>query len=422
MNLDDWQARIERLHPEDIELGLGRIRIVAERLQVLQFACPVVTVAGTNGKGSTVTLMERLARAAGKRTALYTSPHIQHFNERVRLDGEPVSDALLCDAFERVDAARADVALTYFEFTTLAALCVFQDAAVDLLILEVGLGGRLDAVNLIDADIAVVTSIGLDHQDWLGDDREQIGREKAGILRAGRPLLFAALDMPNSIAQAAEQGGAQLLRAGVEFGAEGNNIFWHQDGIRHDLLADPLPLGRDNLAGAVQTLALLNMLPQDLVNVAQQVILPGRCQHLELDGVDWYFDVGHNREALQRFLALLPAAKGNRLAICAMLIDKPAAAILTDFSPSVTHWYFAGLAGNRSRTAEQLAALLPEMELGATEQSKKPVVQHCFTSVADAVSAVRAQKLGTDQPVEQILVFGSFHTVAEAAAALGLEL
>jgi len=411
MNLDDWQARIERLHPEEIELGLGRIRTVAERLEVLHFPCPIVTVAGTNGKGSTVTLMERLARAAGRRTALYTSPHIQRFNERVRLDGEPVSDALLCQAFERVEAARGEVALTYFEFTTLAALCVFQQTPIEVLILEVGLGGRLDAVNVIDADVAVVTSIGLDHQDWLGDDREQIGREKAGILRAGRPLLFAALDMPSSIATAAEQGGAILLRAGAEFGVDGENIFWQQAEARHELTAAAMPLGRDNLAGAVQALALLKMLPQDLVAVAQQVTLPGRCQQLQIDGVDWYFDVGHNREALQRFLSLLPAAKGRRFAICAMLADKPAAQILADFSASVTHWYLAGLAGSRSRTADQLAELL-----------QKSASRECFANVADAVDAVRAEQKNTDQAVDQVLVFGSFHTVAEAAAALELEL
>src|SRR5690554_825961 len=307
MNLDDWQARIERLHPEEIELGLGRIRTVAGRLEVLHFPCPIVTVAGTNGKGSTVTLMERLARAAGRRTALYTSPHIQRFNERVRLDGEPVSDALLYQAFERVEAARGEVALTYFEFTTLAALCVFQQTPIEVLILEVGLGGRLDAVNVIDADVAVITSIGLDHQDWLGPDREQIGREKAGILRPGRPLLFAATDMPASIAVAAEQGGARLLRAGEAFGEDRDGIYWVRAGQRHACALAQVPLGRDNLAAAVQALALVSRLPADFAGLAAGLQLPGRCQHMLLQGVDWYLDVGHNREALARFLARLPA-------------------------------------------------------------------------------------------------------------------
>lgn len=411
MNLDDWQARIERLHPQEIELGLGRIRVVAERLNVIRFACPVITVAGTNGKGSTVTLIERLARAAGRRTALYTSPHLQRFNERVRLDGEPVSDQVLCRAFERVEAARADVPLTYFEFTTLAALCVFQEAPVDLLILEVGLGGRLDAVNLIDADIAVITSIGLDHQDWLGDDREQIGREKAGILRAGRPLLFAATDMPVSIAEAAEQGGAQLLRAGDSFGVRGPAVYWQQSARQELEINDPLPLGRDNLAAALQALALLKMLPDHfaarITEVAQHTILPGRCQHKYIDGCDWYFDVGHNREALQRFVSLLPAVDGRRRAVFAMLADKPAEQVLADFLPQVDHWYLAGLSGSRGRSAESLARLLPDA-----------AARRSFARVGEAALAARAEQ----QPGDQVLVFGSFHTVAEAAAALAVEL
>ncbi|MCC1496329.1 folylpolyglutamate synthase/dihydrofolate synthase family protein [Alcanivorax sp. 1008] len=407
MNLDDWQARIERLHPQEIELGLGRIRAVAERLEVNVFACPVITVAGTNGKGSTVTLIERLARAAGRSTALYTSPHLHRFNERVRLDGEPVSDAMLCQAFERVESVRGDVALTYFEFTTLAALCVFQQAGVDLVVLEVGLGGRLDAVNLIDADIAVITSIGLDHQDWLGDNVEQIGREKAGILRAGRPLLFAAMDMPESIAQAAEQGAARLIRAGEVFGVHGSAIYWQQSGSHHLEVSDPLPLGRDNLAAAVQALALLDMLPADIAAVAASTILPGRCQHKRIDGCDWYFDVGHNREALQRFLSLLPAVTGRRRALCAMLADKPAEQVLADFQAHVDDWYLAGLGGSRGRSASALAGLLPDI-----------VPRQIFANVAEAVAAVREQQSGEDQ----VLVFGSFYTVAEAAAALAVEL
>ena len=407
MNLADWQARIERLHPQEIELGLGRIRAVAERLEIIHFACPVITVAGTNGKGSTVTLIERLARASGRRTGLYTSPHLHRFNERVRLDGDPASDAALCQAFERVDAARGDVALTYFEFTTLAALCVFQQSALDLVILEVGLGGRLDAVNLIDADIALITSIGLDHQDWLGDDREQIGREKAGILRAGRPLLFASTEMPDSIAAAAQQGDARLLRAGEVFGTDGVTIYWQQSG-RHELpVSDPVPLGRDNLAGAVQALALLDMLPEDIAGVAHSTALPGRCQHRRIDGCDWYFDVGHNREALQRFLGLLPAVAGRRRAVCAMLADKPAGQVMMDFMAHVDDWYMAGLGGSRGRSAEALLALLPD---STTKQG--------FATVAEAVAAVRARQ----SPADQVLVFGSFHTVAEAAAALAVEL
>lgn len=407
MTLDDWLARIERLHPQEIELGLERVRKVAESLAVLHFACPVLTVAGTNGKGSTVTLMEQLARAAGFRTGLYTSPHILYFNERVRINGVAVDDDDLCRAFEAVEAARADVALTYFEFTTLAALWLFQGAGLDLLILEVGLGGRLDAVNIVDPDVAVITSIGLDHQDWLGDDREQIAREKAGILRAGRPLLFAALDMPAAIAECASVSGANLLRAGVEFGSSADAVYWQQDGQLQHCQTSDVPLGRDNLAGAVQALSLVGRLPENIAAVAGQARLAGRCQQVHKDGVDWYLDIGHNREALQRFLTMLPSPAGRRRAVFAMLADKPAEAVVSDFLEAVDDWYLASLSGSRGRSATSLAALFP-----ACRQV------HCFESVAEAVQSVR-QELGAG---DQVIVFGSFHTVAEAALALGLEL
>ncbi len=407
MTLDDWLARIERLHPSEIELGLDRVRKVAERLAVLHFPCPVLTVAGTNGKGSTVTLMEHLARAAGFRTGLYTSPHILHFNERVRINGDSVDDADLCRAFDAVEAARADVPLTYFEFTTLAALWLFQGAGLDLLILEVGLGGRLDAVNVVDPDVSVITSIGLDHQDWLGDDREQIGREKAGILRAGRPLLFAALDMPATIAECAGAAGAILLRAGTQFGADADTIYWQQDGQLQQCHIADVPLGSDNLAGAVQALSLLSRLPDNIAGVAGQARLAGRCQRVHREGVDWYLDIGHNREALQRFLTLLPKPAGRRRAIFAMLADKPAEAVIGDFLAAVDDWYLASLAGSRGRSAASLAALFP---------SSRPL--RCFQSVAEAVQSAR-QDIGEG---DQVIVFGSFHTVAEAALALGLEL
>ena len=408
MTLDDWLARIERLHPQEIELGLERVRKVAQRLAVLHFPCPVLTVAGTNGKGSTVTLTERLARAAGFRTGLYTSPHILHFNERVRINGVCADDADLCRAFDAVEAVRGDVALTYFEFTTLAALWLFQSAGLDLLILEVGLGGRLDAVNIVDPDVSVITSIGLDHQDWLGDDREQIAREKAGIARAGRPLLFAALDMPAAVAECASAAGATLMRAGVHFGVDADTIYWQQDGQLRQCRTAEVPLGRDNLAGAVQGLSLLGRLPENIAEVAGQARLAGRCQRVHRDGVDWYLDIGHNREALQRFLAMLPGpSSGRRRAVFAMLADKPAEAVIGDFLQAVDDWYLASLGGARGRSATSLAALFP---------ASRPV--RCFDSVADAVQSVR-QDLGDN---DQVIVFGSFHTVADAALALGLEL
>lgn len=414
VTLDDWLARIEQLHPEEIELGLDRLRVVAERLSLLDFSCPVITVAGTNGKGSTVQLIERIARAAGYATALYTSPHILRFNERVRINGEPADDASLCAAFAAVDAARGEVALTYFEFSTLAAWWLFQSRSPDLLVQEVGLGGRLDAVNLVDADVSVITSIGLDHQDWLGDSREQIAREKAGILRSGRPLLYGEEDMPSTVALCAQEGGARLLRAGELFGVKGQTLYWQQGGVRRSLeLNGAIPLGSDNLASAVQALALVDRLPEiDIGAVAMATALPGRCQHIVMRGVHWYLDVGHNREALRRFHDRLPAATGRRLLLCGMLADKPAEAFAV-FIPSVDYWYFAGLGGPRGRSAAQLRSALSSLPLPSP-----PSQWGEYQDVATAMDAVLAKASEGDQ----VVVCGSFHTVAEAMSVLGLAL
>ena len=220
VGLDAWLARIEKLHPSEIELGLERVRRVAEALGAASLSMPVITVAGTNGKGSVVALTRALAAAAGRRVCVYTSPHLQRFNERITLPDGPVDDDALCAAFEQVDAARGDTALTYFEFTTLAALWLFRHSGADLAILEVGLGGRLDAVNLVDADVAVVTSVGLDHTDWLGDTREKVAVEKLGIGRAGRPLVYGEENAPANLDAELDRLKAVPLRAGREFQVE----------------------------------------------------------------------------------------------------------------------------------------------------------------------------------------------------------
>ena len=404
-SLADWLSYIESLHPRDMELGLARVAQVARRLQLLPWAGRVVTVAGTNGKGSTVALLDHLARAGGWHTAVYTSPHILRFNERVRLDGVEVADEALVAAFVQVEAAceAEQVPLTYFEFTTLAALCVFRVAAPDLLILEVGLGGRLDAVNIIDADVAVITSVGLDHTDWLGDTRDAIATEKAGIRRPGRPLLYGEEDMPPVVAALAEQDRVPLLRGGRDFGSDARGLFWQGSGPQP---LPPVSLGEDNLATAAQALALLGQPPAPAhLATAATLQLAGRCQHLLRQGVDWYLDVGHNREALARFLRRAPAARGGRtLAVCAMLGDKPVAA-LAPFAPVVEQWWLADLDGYRAGTAARLADALP----GAAVS--------CHASVADAVRAAR----NTAGPGDRVLVFGSFYTVADAQTVLMAE-
>ena len=409
MNLASWLARIERLHPAGIELGLERVGRVAAAMGLLPLPMPAIVVAGTNGKGSTVALLDALARAAGYRTAVYTSPHLQRFNERLRLDGVCIDDDSLCHAFDAVEAARDDVPLTYFEFTTLAILSIIHQRTPDLAILEVGLGGRLDAVNLVDADVAVITSIGLDHTDWLGDTLEKIAVEKAGIRRPGRPLLFAASDMPAVIAGLCDADAVPLRRAGDSFGVQGSSLFWQtSNGAQQRCeIALPVALGEDNLAVAVQALALLDRLDATRVaDVAATARLSGRAQRLVIQGVEWLLDVGHNREALERFLARLPPVSGETVALVGMLADKPAREALAPFVPQVTHWLLAGLAGQRGQDAASLRRALPA-SVSAAEHD----------TVGAAVVAAR-QRPG----VSRVLVFGSFHTVAEAADALAVDL
>jgi len=409
VTLAQWLARLERLHPTEIELGLARISAVARRLDILPLPAPAIVVAGTNGKGSTVALIDALARAAGLRTVRYTSPHLQTFNERIRCNGVAAPDAELVSAFEAVDAARQDVSLTYFEFTTLAALWWFRRQAPDLYLLEVGLGGRLDAVNIVDAQVAVVTSLGFDHTDWLGDTLEQIGTEKAGIRRPGRPLVCAADNLPQCVVDLCREEGVPLIRAGAGFGA-GERLYWQDAaGERRSV---PMPktvvLGADNLACAVQALALLEHLPPDRIEaVARETRVPGRCQSVVHQGVEWVFDVGHNAEALARFAGRLPECAGQRYAVVAMLADKPARRALNAFESLPLRWYLAGLAGARGQRAEQLRAALDAAQ-----------DVHCCDTVEDAV----AQVCRVAQDGDQVLVFGSFHTVAQAATALGMDL
>jgi dihydrofolate synthase/folylpolyglutamate synthase len=364
----------------------------------------VITVAGTNGKGSCLALMEALSREQGWTPGLFTSPHLFRFNERIRVSGEEASDAAIVCAFEAIEAARGEVSLTYFEFAALAALHVFARAPVDLALLEVGLGGRLDAVNIVDADVAVIASVGLDHMEWLGNDRETIALEKYGIARPGHPLVYGETDRPASIDRQVTQDEVPLWRAGAEFGAEEQGIWWGGGVSRHVREPGRVPLGRDNLATAVQALSLAGFEPEPAaIRRAAGVELPGRAQHLERDGVSWYLDVGHNREALERFRRNLPPCAGRTHAVAAMLVDKPARLALESFVPAVDAWYLAGLPGERGSGPQAIRAALPEA-VTASE----------FADVAAAVSAARAQA----RPGDRVLVLGSFRTVLAGLEAL----
>ncbi|HVJ13652.1 MAG TPA: bifunctional tetrahydrofolate synthase/dihydrofolate synthase [Burkholderiales bacterium] len=401
-SLADWLRFIEQQHAQTIAMGLERVSQVLARMKI-QLRGPVITVGGTNGKGSTCATLESILRAAGYRTGLYTSPHLLKYNERVRVAGTEAADAALCAAFEAVEAAREEVPLTYFEFGTLAALWHFQLQQVEAAVLEVGLGGRLDAVNALDPDCAVLTSVGIDHVDFLGADRESIGREKAGIFRPNRPAVIAEPDPPKSVLGAV--GNKLLIGKDFGFTAEpGQWTYWGPRGKRPGL-AHPALRGGIQLRNAAAALCALDAL--ELPIAAQQVrrglaevtlparfqVLPGRPQVI--------LDVAHNVEAA-RTLAENLATSGfapETIAVCGMLRDKDIAGVLRALAPRITRWHLASLEGPRAASAEDLAHHLE----GAVFKHQSP----------RAALAAALERAGED---DKIVVFGSFLTVGEAMA------
>ena len=430
--LNDWLAHLEGLHPKGqagIELGLERIRQVKAALGQTEF-CPVITVGGTNGKGSTCAYLENIIDRAGYKVGCYTSPHILAYNERVRLNGRPVSDDALCAAFARVEAARqqaGDVALTYFEFGTLAAWEVFAAAGVEAAILEVGLGGRLDAVNAYEPDVSIVTTVALDHTDWLGPDRESIGFEKAGIFRAGKPALCADPLPPQSLLEHAAQIGAQLQLVGRDFGFERpaadaaeNRLQWRWwcrsgEQIIKRSLAYPGLRGPTQLYNASVALAALEAISQRLP-VTMQAIRPGLIE-TELSGrfqvipgkPAIVLDVGHNPQALGVLVGNL-ANMGffdRTHAVVGMLADKDIAGALELLRGKIDVWHTCTLGGPRGNSAESLAEIIAAHQLGGE------IV--CHPSPEAAMRAAKGQASESDR----IVAFGSFYTVAGALQALG---
>lgn len=413
--LADWLAYIEGQHPRQIELGLDRVREVADRLGLVKPAREVIAVAGTNGKGSTVAFIESIARAGGWKVGAYTSPHLFRYNERVRVNGVEADDASLVEAFEAVEAARGQTPLTYFEFGTLAALWLFQRAGLDLAVLEVGLGGRLDAVNIVDADVAVITTVDIDHTDWLGDDREAIGHEKAGIARAWKPLVLGEIDSPSSVLRHAYAIGANALRLGSDFFADPiDETHWRWRDVATELeLPNPglaAPVQRANAAAAIAALrALERQLPETAwAEGVRAARLQGRLQYLVRDGVDIILDVGHNPQAARELAAWLGKQPPQRTrVIYAALADKDVAGVVAAFDGIPLEWHLAGLQGEGQR-GQDVQALAGRLEGSLAAD----VAQHA--DVAQALAAVRAMAAEG----ERILVFGSFHTVAAAWAAL----
>jgi dihydrofolate synthase/folylpolyglutamate synthase len=416
--LAQWLEYIERIHPKSIELGLDRVLKVKRRL-ALELAATIVTVAGTNGKGSTCAMLESVLLAAGYRVGLYTSPHLLRYNERVRVSGRPVDDECLCMAFAQVDAAREGVPLTYFEFGTLAAWIIFAGAPIDALILEVGMGGRLDAVNALDADCAVVTSVAIDHTDYLGNTREKIGLEKAGILRAGRPAIVADPDPPASVIEYAGAIGADLQRLGRDFGyirEEGTWIFWGRRG-RREGLAHPALRGACQLLNASACLAVLDALGErlpvgmnDVRNGLATVEWPGRFQVFPGHPAV-VLDVAHNPQAasvLAQNLAEMGSYPATH-AVFGMLRDKDIEGVCAALHDRVSVWYAASLAGTRGAEAMNLARAIRSTHAGAEVG--------LFDSPRSAFEAASKRAGGNDR----IVVFGSFYTVAEVVRLLARE-
>jgi dihydrofolate synthase/folylpolyglutamate synthase len=404
-SLADWLAFIERQHPQSIALGLDRVREVHSKLKA-SLACLVFTVGGTNGKGSTCAMLEAILRAGGHRTGLYSSPHLLRYNERVRIAGAEASDEALAAAFEAVEAARGGVPLTYFEFGTLSAFKLFSEAKIDVAVLEVGLGGRLDAVNVVDADCAVLTSIGIDHVEFLGATREAIGREKAGIFRRGKPAVIADPDPPATVLES----GANYLRIGKEFGYQDQGSQWSYWGPagKRSGLAHPALRGAMQLRNASAAMAALDSLRermpiamQDVRRGLAEVALPARFQVLP-GRPQVVLDVAHNPEAA----AVLAHNLGEggyapeTIAVFGMLRDKDIAGVVRAVAPRITKWNLATLPGPRGADSAFLSEVFFQLKI------KTPVVKH--ETVPAALAAAKKEARENDK----IVVFGSFLTVA----------
>lgn len=410
-----WLRRIEAAHPKNIELGLDRVRAVWQRLRIERVAGLQIVVAGTNGKGSTLGLIEHAALAQGLSVGTYTSPHIHRYNERVRINGRPLPDADHVDAFVKVEQARGDIALTYFEFGTLAAFVLLAEKGLDLAVLEIGLGGRLDAVNIIDADLAVITSIGLDHTDWLGETLDQIAREKSGIMRPAKPVLLGET-CPLICRRLAAEIDAPVSQVGEEFGFEGEEYFSRRFGLSsqydHALLPR-LPL--NNISLAAEALLWLNdqrnlgMIPRDFWLCWRGFNLPGRLEKIAHQGVCLYLDVGHNAQAAEYLARTLPdlvAEQQPVIAVYSCLQDKDATKVVAAVQAHIDEWFVAPLTGLRAMTREQL--------LAAFESASAPVNDCEDFESALRKGIERAQSCGAI-----ILVFGSFVVVEQARALLG---
>jgi dihydrofolate synthase/folylpolyglutamate synthase len=408
--LGDWLELQQSVHPRSIDLGLARVGRVARTLGLEKPQCPVITVAGTNGKGSVVAHSDALLRALGFSTGVFTSPHLVRYNERICVNGAEASDEEIVAAFDRIEAARGETTLTYFEFNALAALSIFADRKVDIAVLEVGLGGRLDAANLVDADVGVVTSIGFDHRDWLGDTLEAIGREKAGIFRSGRPAVLGSPEMPASIHETIATVGARPVVAESDFRWNVHARGWNYHGL--DVTLEGLPPSA--LAGAIQyrnastafaaveSLRVGRRIDERAASSAlQSVQLRGRFQVIP-GAVEWILDVAHNEPAAQVFASHLAArpCSGRTIAVTGILGDKEIQAVGRLLHPLVDHWILCTVSEPRGLPAEELARRLALGDASAE-----------LASSAEAGCEAAKRRA---QPGDRVIVFGGFHIVGRA--------
>lgn len=400
--LHDWLSYIEQSHPIDkIELGLSRVQSVAARGDLANLPGKKVLIAGTNGKGTTARTLEQMLLAQGLTVAVYTSPHLLKFNERLRLHGADVSDELWVQGLRTVEQLRQDIALTYFEFTTLAAFAIMKTAKVDVCLVEVGLGGRLDATNIIAPDVSVITTIDLDHQDWLGNDRETIGREKAGIFRPNVPAVIGDLAVPNSVLAVAADLGSPVSLVGRDFHYQTEQTLWSWHGMQQldDLPMPMVPV--QNVATSLATLAALDLLPsrQRVVKVLTEMTLPGRMQWLSQSPAI-LLDVAHNPQSAGYLASQVERIAGNyrRVSVLiGMLKDKDITQSLAKFAPLVQHWHCVSLPGVRGASAEQVQQALPNQAMSTL-----------YNDVVEAWHLLRPN-LAAD---ELLVIFGSFVTVS----------
>jgi len=427
--LDQWIDWLLHLHAEEIDLGLDRIRLVADVMQVRKPAPLVITVAGTNGKGSSVAMLVAILKSAGYQVGSYTSPHIQRFNERIQINSQPVNDEVIINAFAEIEVARAATKLTYFEFSTLAALSIFKNSNLDVVVLEVGLGGRLDAVNVVDADAALITAIDIDHIEWLGSDRSVIATEKAGVTRAGKTAVCSDPNPPESLNKYVQDKKVPLKQLGCDFSIEMDEVLWslawHKDKPDCDsklYTGLPLPALKgafqlQNAAGVVALLSQLTGLTKvDSTAVRKGLLVakhPGRLEQMTIAGQDWLIDVAHNPQSAKALSEFLQAQKQSGsvkkyTAIFSVLSDKDAEPMIRVIAPYIEHWIVADLAIPRATPLNDLKALL--IKSGVPSEA---------ISGEDSIALAAEKALNTD--CSKVLVWGSFFTVAQVYNELAVD-